>query len=219
MRFRQLLREKIKRSLNKKSMDATSVMTEFTREEMMGCLFEKYDEHFQENRLNASYRVMFRPLGYTHGDTPLTIIEDPEIDYISLHILDSALECELNFKGTFWLEVMRVLQYEVHDLCTGVVRVREELFDHFLHFMLAFNDTYTRTVPPILHDMNNLRHVAAFYRLRRGVDPLLIYKMETMQMYMTVLNPEDDPPYEEESPETEVPYDYDELFARLTVGG
>jgi hypothetical protein len=208
-------------------MNPATVMTEFTREEMMRCLFEKYDEHFQDNRIDVSYRVVCRPIGHIHADTPLIITEDPEIDYISTYILDCALECELNFKGTFWLEVMRVLQFEVHTLDDEPTRPREELFDHFLHFMLSFNDVYSRTLPPIFHDMNSLRHVAAFYRRRSGVEPLLIYKMETMQMYIAVSNPEDDPIFEEDfpqedspeedSPEREVPMSYEELFDRLSV--
>ena len=193
-------------------------MTEFTREEMMRCIFEKYDEYTQENRSQVSYGVAFRPLGHVHADTPLAITPDSDTDYVCAYILDCALECEINFKDTFWLEVMRVLQYEACELLDEVHKTKEELFEHFLHFMLEFNETYTKTLPPIFHDMDNLRHVVALYRHRKCCETLLLYKMETMKMYVKVLNPEEDPLLEENVPEREIPYSYEDLFDRMNIG-
>jgi len=151
-------------------------------------LFEKYGEHYGVTRPARRYRIAYRRNGVLTPSTPLAIDDREEVDLASCYILDCALECEANFVGTFWLEVVRCI---VYDLKEETIECHEDLFKFFLDFMLDFNNCYSGMLPDSFYDVESLKQVGRMYKPRDDIHAGLLFAIENVEFAISVVNPED----------------------------
>lgn len=160
-----------------------------TREDLFLDLFEKYTPPAALcGRMEGSYRGAYRsPLpGYVM--TPIEVHQDIHKDVLAHTVLDAALDAERRQHGSFWAEALHTLVFG-YEGCTPLEK--EEAFDYFIYFMLAFNDVYGSVLPPEFSDMTELRYLCNVYEGLRQVTPTLLWKMNTLTIALLAMNPED----------------------------
>lgn len=75
------------------------------------------------------------------------LLQNPNLGMECLRILESCMESELEFTGTFWLECLHTIMTK--DLLMDYEGGKVFLFENFIRHMIGYNETFKRILPAI----------------------------------------------------------------------
>jgi len=124
-----------------------------------GSIFQTWDDLFDT-------KFIYFKAKYSNGfgvfyNTPPLIDTNPEMGIESMRLLERFLDCELEFKGTFWLECVRT--FINRDFMIKTELSTSIIFESFLNHMIHFNDTFPSILPIISWQTHELHKAANFH--------------------------------------------------------
>lgn len=165
------------------SDNESDCFTHMTREIMLKNIKENICDTYRitfQNEKTFDIQITHRLNGVATSINPPCIEDDDELAISCMAMLDTCLKSEQMYHNTFWVEMIRVIQYDDFEMKSEMSSTR--ILRAFLQNLISFSMEYPESVPRAATSNYHFAKAARFAATRINNDEELLNEMSHIRV-------------------------------------